>query len=149
MGSQSRSPGRGARELRAPRAHGQPDHFERRSSAAVPVDGQPRDEHHLPPAAGQERRRLPGWAHNRDLLAEGRASFARLGLTDSQIISNGDQALLFPWMGSRVMNTIYLQLQGRSVDVCLDGLTIAVDGRTPDALCGLLRELVAEGPADG
>jgi ATP-dependent Lhr-like helicase len=85
----------------------------------------------------------------RDLLTEARANFARLGLVETPIISNGDQALLFPWMGSRVMNTIYLQLQRRDLDVCLDGIAIAIDGHTPDELHAILRDLVADGPANG
>lgn len=85
----------------------------------------------------------------RDLLAEARANFARLGLAEGAIIASGDQALLFPWMGSRVMNTIYLQLQGLGIKACLDGLTIAVDDHTPDQLRAQLRKLVLEGPADG
>lgn len=85
----------------------------------------------------------------RDLLAEARANFARLGMAESAIIASGDQALLFPWVGSRVMNTLFLQLQQRGVGACLQGLAIAVDDHTPERLRAVLRELVAEGPADG
>jgi superfamily II DNA/RNA helicase len=85
----------------------------------------------------------------RGLLTEARANFARLGLVENEIIASGDQALLFPWMGSRVMNTLFLQLQQRGVDACLQGLAIAVDRHTPDQLRDLLRQVVAEGPADG
>ena len=85
----------------------------------------------------------------RDLLAEARANFARLGLVESEIIASGDQALLFPWVGSRVMNTLFLQLQQLGLESCLQGLAIAVDGHTPDQLRDVLRRLVADGPAEG
>jgi ATP-dependent Lhr-like helicase len=85
----------------------------------------------------------------RDLLKEARANFARLGLVESQVIACGGDALLFPWMGSRVMNTIYLQLQRYGRSVTLDGLAISVDDCEPRELYRLLRKVVAEGPADG
>jgi len=85
----------------------------------------------------------------RDLLEEARENFARIGLVETQVIPNGSQTLLFPWMGSRVMNTIYLQLQGRGLDVTLDGLAIGIDDCDPRQLYDLLEEVVSEGPADG
>lgn len=84
----------------------------------------------------------------RDLLGQGRQSFRQLGLDKSPIIADGQDALLFCWMGDRVMNTLSLQLAEAGLKATRDGIALSVERCTPEELRAQLRLLVSAGPAD-
>lgn len=84
-----------------------------------------------------------------ELFQEGRANFRRFGLDRVSIIGMGQESLLLPWAGDRVLNTIVLQLQrlGIASDVA-DG--IAIHAYVPaDQLEEAVATLAGQGPADG
>lgn len=87
-------------------------------------------------------------ARVRELLAEGRAHFARYGLAECPLLAHGRETLLFGWRGDRVMDTLLVQLCARGLKVMRDGLALAVDGISPGGLAKHLRALVEAGPAD-
>lgn len=81
-----------------------------------------------------------------DLLAEGRANFARYLLDQSPLLAAGMDAYLFLWAGDRVNDTVALSLTLAGLEVVNEGLALRIRATTVDALTARLRALVA-GPA--
>jgi ATP-dependent Lhr-like helicase len=83
-----------------------------------------------------------------DLLIEGRENFLRLGLDKRYLVKDGNQTLLFCWMGSQVVNTLCLLLRSQGLEVELDGVAIVVQNVSPEELTKHLESLVETGPVD-
>jgi ATP-dependent Lhr-like helicase len=83
-----------------------------------------------------------------DLLIEGRENFLRLGLDKRHLVKDGNQTLLFCWMGSQVVNTLCLLLRAQGLEVVADGVAIAVQNVSPEELTKHLEALVETGPVD-
>ncbi len=62
------------------------------------------------------------------LLAEGRAQFAALDLARRQLIDNGNDVVIFPWSGDRVMDTLVVALTAAGLEAARDGLAVSVEG---------------------
>ena len=77
----------------------------------------------------------------RDLLAEARRHFRRYGLDRRQIVEAGGDTLIFPWMGSLVMNTLALQLAGLGLKVETGAIALSVNRITAQKLWPHLTEL--------
>lgn len=77
----------------------------------------------------------------RTMLAEGRAAFDAAGHATSRIFASGPDAVLFPWRGDRIMNTLAVMLAGQGRRVGQDGLAITVGDCTPAELRQLARTL--------
>lgn len=82
----------------------------------------------------------------RDLLSEARRNFRRYGLDQRQLVEAGGDTLIFPWMGSLVMNTLALQLAGLGLKVETGTIGLSVSRTTPQKLLPLLAELAADCP---
>ena len=93
---------------------------------------------------------VPGFLNvaARDLLAEGRANFARYKLGRVRLIAWGEDVLLFPWAGDRTMATIAGALAARGLETSVDGLAVTVDKVSPRGLLDHLAELVSKPPPD-
>lgn len=85
----------------------------------------------------------------RDLLIEARGNFARLGLGEEWIIEDGKDALLFCWMGDRVLNTVTLQLRAVGLFASHEDLAIIVQNCRGGGLVAALRASVGSAPTDG
>ena len=83
-----------------------------------------------------------------ELLQEARNNFYRAHLDRHLLLSDGDQTLLFCWMGSRVTNTIQLLLSSRGLSVGSDGIAITTYGISKPVLMEHLQALVKQGPAE-
>jgi ATP-dependent Lhr-like helicase len=79
----------------------------------------------------------------RTLLVEGREVFRRFGHADQSIFGWGNETLLFPWRGDRIMNTLLVTLARQGLNVGQDGVCLTVKGTTPTRLWTLIRELAA------
>jgi len=79
----------------------------------------------------------------RTLLSEGREVFRRFGHADQSIFGWGNETLLFPWRGDRIMNTLLVTLAGQGLNVGQDGVCLTVKGTTPTRLWTLIHELAA------
>lgn len=79
----------------------------------------------------------------RTLLAEGRAAFIDSGHETSYIFPSGPDAVLFPWRGDRVMNTLAVVLADQGYRVGQDGLALTVGNCAPAELWRLVRRLAA------
>jgi len=79
----------------------------------------------------------------RTMLAEGRAAYLGAGHATSQIFAAGPDAVLFPWRGDRIMNTLVVVLASQGRRVGQDGLGITVGDCTPAELGQLVRALAA------
>lgn len=87
-------------------------------------------------------------ARARDLLAEGRDNFARLGLNDSCVVYTGSDTVIFPWVGDRIVSTIAAVLTAGGLSVGNDGIAVTVVGLSPDQLRVELEVLVPGGAPD-
>jgi len=77
----------------------------------------------------------------RALLGEGREVFRRFGHADQSIFGWGNETLLFPWRGDRIMNTLLVTLASHGLSVGQDGVCLTVKGTTPTGLWTLIHEL--------
>ncbi|MEU1728485.1 DEAD/DEAH box helicase [Nonomuraea sp. NPDC005692] len=84
----------------------------------------------------------------RSLLAEGRATYRRLGLHDTPLVGYGNDTLLFPFRGDAIMTTLALALHTHGVDVIRYGVALLISDITPQAAADLLSDLAAEGVPD-
>jgi ATP-dependent Lhr-like helicase len=83
-----------------------------------------------------------------ELLAEGRANFARLGLASTGILPRGNETLLFPWCGDRVMATLALALSDADVHVEHAGVCLTVSGADTASVSAYLQHLTTYGLPD-
>jgi ATP-dependent helicase Lhr and Lhr-like helicase len=84
-------------------------------------------------------------AQARDLLAEGRAHFARLGLQDHRLVADAGGTILFAWQGDRVFDTLVVWLSARGLRVAQDGMALLFPNASP---AEVRRELAAIAAAD-
>ena len=84
----------------------------------------------------------------RTLLNEGREAFRRFGHASQSIFDWGNEALLFPWRGDRIMNTLLVTLANQGLQVGQDGVCLTVKGTTATGLRTLVQELAAAPPPD-
>ena len=80
----------------------------------------------------------------RDLLHEARRNFRRYGLDQRQIIEADGDTLIFPWMGSLVMNTLALQLASLGLKVETGPIALSVSRITAPELMRHLTELASD-----
>jgi ATP-dependent Lhr-like helicase len=85
----------------------------------------------------------------RQLLAEGRANYARLRLDQAQVLGSGTGSVVFPWRGDLVMNTLMVMLLGRGVSVSDDRLTLTCNDIEPSALRQVMEAIVADPIPEG
>ncbi|MBJ6761825.1 DEAD/DEAH box helicase [Myxococcaceae bacterium JPH2] len=83
-------------------------------------------------------------ARAQELLAEARATFQRLRLSERSIVASGREVHVFPWAGDAVVHTLALALQTRGLAVETLGPVLSVQGQQSDVESAL-RALVAEG----
>jgi ATP-dependent helicase Lhr and Lhr-like helicase len=84
----------------------------------------------------------------RELLCEGREVFHRFGHARQQVFGWYEDALLFPWAGDRVMNTLLVVLARHGLSAGQDGLCLTVRGTSPLTLWELIRDLAVSPPPD-
>ncbi|WP_344423113.1 DEAD/DEAH box helicase [Pseudonocardia ailaonensis] len=86
---------------------------------------------------------VPPWLDDEaaQLLTQGRAAFARLGLAHSGFLERGGETLVFPWRGDKIMNTLTAVLNSHGADVADDRIALTVKGMQAEPLRDLLRSL--------
>jgi ATP-dependent Lhr-like helicase len=82
----------------------------------------------------------------RDLLTEARENFSRYQLDTQTMLAWGQDTLLFPWAGDRVLGTIAVALTSRGLQVSQDGVALTVARSTPEEVRAQLEELLAAEP---
>ena len=87
-------------------------------------------------------------AEARDLLAEGRANFARYDLADRRLIENGSGSLLFAWRGDRILDTLVVWLHAEGIQTAREGLALLFANADPEQLRDDLARLAEEPPPD-
>lgn len=85
----------------------------------------------------------------RDLLAEARSEYRRLGLDHQGVIEHGDDVVLFPWAGDAAMDTLVLRLRGEGFGVGRDAIALSVENADRRSVESALRSLLAEGCPQG
>jgi ATP-dependent Lhr-like helicase len=87
-------------------------------------------------------------AQARDLLAEGRGHFVRLGLGERRLLDDAGGAVLFCWRGDRVLDTLVVWLSDRGFRVAQDGLALLFPNNGPEDLRRELKRLASAEPPD-
>jgi ATP-dependent Lhr-like helicase len=65
----------------------------------------------------------------RKLLEEGRRAFARFALADAPLLARGEDVVMFPWAGDRILNTLALLLRREGLEgVTADGAAVVAPG---------------------
>lgn len=92
----------------------------------------------------------PGFldSHALELLSEGRRWYREMELESRNIVEWGRSALIFPWAGDRVMNTIVLMLRARGLEVADEGIAILVEGTSVQSLHEHLEDLHVASPVN-
>ncbi len=60
------------------------------------------------------------------LFTEGRDNFKRLKLSKFNIISSGNDTLLFPWVGDKSINTLFMLLMSRGLKIFREGFLLEI-----------------------
>jgi ATP-dependent Lhr-like helicase len=86
---------------------------------------------------------LPPWVDRPggELLREGRAAWARLGLAGSSVVQAGGGTLVFPWVGDRALFTASLALLGEKVEALVEGPALQIFGVNTSELGQVLENL--------
>ncbi|MEZ2388210.1 DEAD/DEAH box helicase [bacterium RCC_150] len=84
----------------------------------------------------------------RTLFAEGRAAYDRLGLRENPLIAWGEDTLLFPWAGDRIMNTLHMLLSAENYESSLDGVGLTLRKTTLEEAATLLGHLATTPPPE-
>src|SRR6185436_6189478 len=71
-------------------------------------------------------------ARARDLLAEGRETFARFDLGENRLLPWAGGSLLFPWKGDRVLDTLVVWLSALGHGVSREGVALVFSDADPD-----------------
>ncbi|HKH45954.1 MAG TPA: DEAD/DEAH box helicase [Thermoanaerobaculia bacterium] len=87
-------------------------------------------------------------ARARDLLAEGRATFARYGLAETDLLPWAGGTLLFPWKGDQVLDTLVIWLSTLGHGVSREGVALIFSDAGPDRVREECARLAAEPPPD-
>jgi ATP-dependent helicase Lhr and Lhr-like helicase len=82
----------------------------------------------------------------RSLLAEGRASYQRLGLALDPVIEWGTAVVLFPWIGDLALDTLGLTLRAQGLRAAGDGPALLVQQATVAEVTSALDTVVASPP---
>jgi ATP-dependent Lhr-like helicase len=80
------------------------------------------------------------------LLDEGRRNFERLRLEERNLVPWGEDTVILPWRGDRVLNTVAVALTSMGLSVSRDGVGLTAVGAKPPAVIAAARELLALGP---
>ncbi len=77
----------------------------------------------------------------RELLAEGRQSFKLRALGEVRVIRGGEDTLVLPWRGTRIVRTIGHLLAARGLAISTDGFAVVVHHAKVETTVEHLREL--------
>lgn len=78
------------------------------------------------------------------LLSEGRAAYRRFDLTRNGALAKGDDTIVFPWRGDRILNTLTAWLTRTGVQAARDGVGFTVPKCTPAQLRVIFQQLLLE-----
>ncbi|MCP4217694.1 MAG: hypothetical protein GY765_23830 [bacterium] len=80
------------------------------------------------------------------LFREGRDNFMRLQLNHRRIVPAGEDTIIFPWVGDKVLNTLHLLFKNQEIKTERHDFSLTVEGRTPDEVIALLEDIFKAGP---
>lgn len=97
-----------------------------------------------------ERTRVPAYLDPiaGGLLDEGRRAFRELGLDRRRLVERPPDAVLFPWAGDRVMNTLVLGLTRSGCPAHAEGVAVVVPERSAAELSEALRATFVDDEPD-
>ncbi|MCE6996198.1 hypothetical protein LZG04_15510 [Saccharothrix sp. S26] len=78
------------------------------------------------------------------LLDEGCAAYRRFDLARNPALATGNDTIVFPWRGDRILNTLTAWLTRAGVPAVRDGVAFTVPQCTPAQLRAVLQQLILE-----
>jgi ATP-dependent Lhr-like helicase len=93
---------------------------------------------------------VPPWLDDgaRQLLAQGRAAFQRLGLDECSVVHRGEDVHLLTWRGSRANGLLAVILGAAGLRTWAHDFGVVVSRAEPTALVRAIGELQGQGPPD-
>ena len=93
---------------------------------------------------------VPRWLDStaRDLLGEGRDTFARYGLEGESVVVEGDAVLLFPWVGDRALFTLSMMLRGVGFACDVEGPSVMVTNAGRGSILSALGDILRQPPPE-
>jgi ATP-dependent helicase Lhr and Lhr-like helicase len=82
------------------------------------------------------------------LLQEGRRAFRTHHFDTQQFLTWGDSTIFLPWVGDRIVDTIFTQLEQLGFRVDNEGIGLVVHDVSAELLRKRIKEIVEGGPAD-
>ena len=83
-----------------------------------------------------------------ELLSQGRFHFNQMNLATCQLLAFGQDTLLFPWCGDRVLNTLVAVFQSEGMDATHDGVAINIDNLDLNTVRNRIENLVSASMAN-
>lgn len=83
-----------------------------------------------------------------ELLAQGRTGYRHLGLHGRALVDWGNDTVVFPWRGDRVLNTIAVALTSQGLAVGIDGVALTLHRTRRTDVLDALRALASVEPPD-
>ena len=83
-----------------------------------------------------------------ELLAEARATWARLGLPDTSVVAWGTDTFVLPWVGDAILGTLAVALGLAGADADIEGAGLVLPGTTSDQAFAAFAALDAQVPPD-
>ena len=80
------------------------------------------------------------------LLNHGRAAFQELDLDAFSLLDWGDDCLLFPWSGDRILDTMSLMLKSGGLNANRDGVAILIESANSDEVEAVVSRIEAMPP---
>ncbi|MCP2259095.1 ATP-dependent helicase Lhr and Lhr-like helicase [Streptoalloteichus tenebrarius] len=78
------------------------------------------------------------------LLDEGRDAYRRLRLARDPAVAHGDETVVFPWLGDRILNTLVVWLTKSGFDTARDGVALTVSHSTPAQLRHAFQQMLTD-----
>lgn len=92
----------------------------------------------------------PAWLDNtgRQLLAEARAAWQRLGLTCTTVIAAGNDVIILPWTSDHALFTTVIILRSAGLDAAVEGPAVAVSAASTADVATVIEKLLSSQPPD-
>lgn len=91
---------------------------------------------------------MPAWLDSgaTQLLAEGRAAFDRFRLGERTVLADGEDLLLFPWVGDRALHTAVIALHRAGMEASVEGPAIRISVSAAGEPASTIRRLLDNPP---
>jgi ATP-dependent helicase Lhr and Lhr-like helicase len=93
---------------------------------------------------------IPSYLNNAamELFVEGRDNFKDLVLSQNHIIQYGNEVIIFPWKGDKIMNTLQVIFSSAGLKVYKDGISLTFSGTDIETINGIIKKILSNPTPD-